>query len=108
MRAISREQIEEMNEQEKQDFVLINVLPRSEFNKAHIRTSINIPLERSDFEDVVEEVAGSRDRDVIVYCANFDCDASQKAARKLDSAGFARVFDYEGGTEDWLKNHPRR
>ncbi|MCG5516796.1 MULTISPECIES: rhodanese-like domain-containing protein [unclassified Ectothiorhodospira] len=43
-------------------------------------------------------VAGGKDRKIVVYCANFDCDASRKAAAKLDNTGFTDVLDYEGGT----------
>ncbi len=105
MQAIDRSQLEAMNGREHEDFVLINVLPREAFQKAHIRTSINVPQEEDDFVDTVEKVAGDRDREVVVYCANFECPASTEAAKKLDAAGFSRVFDYEGGTEDWLNNH---
>lgn len=105
MQPISRTTLEKMNEQQKEDFVLINVLPRDAFRKAHIRTSINIPHENDDFVDRVELVAGGKDRKIVVYCANEDCDASPKAASKLDEAGFQRVYDYEGGTRDWHRNH---
>mgnify|MGYP003626742147 CR=1 FL=1 len=46
-----------------------------------------------------------QDLEVVVYCANFDCPASTDAARKLDEAGFNNVYDYEGGTQDWMENH---
>jgi rhodanese-related sulfurtransferase len=105
MQPISRENLEKMNEQKKDDFVLINVLPREAFREAHIRTSIKIPHEDDDFVAEVEKVAGGKDRKIVVYCAHEDCDASPKAAKKLDAAGFEQVYDYEGGTRDWLQNH---
>lgn len=105
MQPISRETLEKMNEQKKEDFVLINVLPREAFREAHIRTSINIPHEDDDFAKDVEKVAGGKDRKVVLYCASKDCDASPTAARKLDQAGFEKVYDYEGGTRDWLQKH---
>ena len=105
MQPISRATLEKMNEQEKEDFVLINVLPREAFREAHIRTSINIPHEDEDFVADVEKVSGGKDRKVVLYCASKDCDASPTAARKLDKAGFEKVYDYEGGTRDWLQNH---
>jgi len=105
MQSIKRQQLEEMNKSGDRDFVLINVLPREAFNESHIRTSINIPHEESNFEDTVAKVSGSKERDVVVYCASSDCEASPKAAEKLDSAGFSHVYDYEGGTRDWLDNH---
>ncbi|SDK64798.1 rhodanese-like domain-containing protein [Billgrantia gudaonensis] len=103
MKAITRDELKVMNETEHDDFVLINVLPRAAFNERHIRTSINIPAKDENFVEKVEEVVGSKDRKVVVYCANFDCDASPKAARKLEDAGFTQVYDYEGGTQDWFE-----
>jgi len=105
MQAIDRQELEAMNGRNNQDFVLINVLPRDKFLSKHIRTSINIPGDDPNFAQQVEQVAGSKDREIVLYCANFDCPASAEAARKLDEAGFKRVYDYEGGAEDWLKNH---
>ncbi len=102
MKPISRDELKRMNETRHEDFVLINVLSREAFEQRHIRTSINIPVGSDDFAQRVEDVAGGKDRKVVVYCANFDCDASPKAARKLEADGFTRVFDYEGGTEDWF------
>ncbi|MEX2498867.1 MAG: rhodanese-like domain-containing protein [Wenzhouxiangellaceae bacterium] len=103
MKKISRDQLKQMNEQEHEDFVLINVLPRETFNEKHIRTSINIPVANSDFVEQVEAVTGSKQRKVVVYCANFDCDASPKAAKALEDAGFEQIYDYEGGTQDWFE-----
>ncbi|MFC6673069.1 rhodanese-like domain-containing protein [Marinobacterium aestuariivivens] len=105
MQSITRQYLEQMNETDHEDFVLINVLPRETFNEKHIRTSINIPHEADDFTETVEKVAGGKDRIIVVYCANFECPASTKAAEKLDKAGFRQIFDYEGGTEEWLANH---
>jgi len=103
MQALTREELKRMNEVEHDDFVLINVLSPEQFNKQHIRTSINIPHKNADFAETVEEVAGSKDRKVVVYCASVDCDASPTAAGKLEDAGFTQVYDYEGGTRDWFK-----
>jgi rhodanese-related sulfurtransferase len=99
---ISRDQLQEM-EFNKNDFVLVNVLSHEQFNKEHIRNSINIPLETKNFTNQVENVIGNKDRDVVVYCASFDCNASPKAAQKLDEAGFKNVYDYEGGMKDWME-----
>ncbi len=102
MQAINRDELKAM-ENNHEDFVLINVLGADQFNKEHIRTSVNVPVGDDDFVEQVETVAGNKDRNVVVYCANFDCNASPKAAEKLDAAGFTRVYDYEGGTQDWME-----
>lgn len=103
MKTISRDDLKRMNETEHEHFVLINVLPRDAFNREHIRTSINIPVEEPSFLEQVEAVAGSKDRKIVVYCASFECDASPKAVQKLEDAGFTNVYDYEGGTKDWFE-----
>ena len=103
MQPITRDELKRMNETQHEDFVLINVLPKEEFRKAHIRTSVNIPANNEQFVEHVEEVAGGKDRKVVVYCASFDCDASPHAAEKLEKAGFKHVYDYTGGTKDWFE-----
>lgn len=104
MKTLTRNQLKRMNELEHEDFVLINVLPRDTFVDEHIRTSVNVPLEDDDFDKIVERIAGHKNRKVVVYCASHECDASDKAARKLEQAGFSQVYDYEGGTKDWMEN----
>lgn len=105
--SLTRAELKDMNEREHEDFVLINVLPRDEFLKQHIRTSVNIPVTEDNFTELVEKVAGSKDRKIVVYCASFDCDASPKAAKMLEEAGFTQVFDYEGGAKDWFEQKRR-
>lgn len=104
MNTLSKADLKRMNEQQHEDFVLINVLPQKAFNESHIRTSVNVPHQRDDFTEMVETIAGRKDRKIVVYCASFDCDASLKAAKKLEAAGFTKVFDYEGGTKDWFEH----
>ena len=82
--------------------VVINVLDEQYFNQEHIPGSINIPLDSPDFTQRVEEaLSGDRNRPVVVYCANLECTASPTAARWLDEAGFAQVYDYEEGMRGW-------
>lgn len=100
MQTLTTEQLDSMREAHE-DLALINVLPVEKYQKAHIPGSDNIPLESEDFLDQVEDKLDNKDDPVVVYCANTECDASPKAARKLEEAGFSDVYDYEGGTEAW-------
>lgn len=104
MNTITRDQLKHMNEEAHEDFVLINVLSPEAFREDHIRTSINVPVADPEFTERVERVAAGKDRKIVVYCANFDCDASDKAARALEEASFTQVYDYAGGTEDWNRH----
>ncbi len=98
MKTISAEELKDKMER-GDEFTLVNVLSEKQFRKEHIPNSINIPLgeigRRQDELDPKEEI--------IVYCKNFECEASPKAAKKLEKLGFEEIVDYEGGIEDWKR-----
>jgi rhodanese-related sulfurtransferase len=83
------------------DLLLVNTLPPESFDKTKIPGSVNIPQDRDDFVARVEQQAGGKDQKVVVYCASAQCNSSECAAMKLDSAGFTSVLDYQGGAEAW-------
>jgi rhodanese-related sulfurtransferase len=60
---------------------LIEVLDEEEYNKAHIKGAINIPLKRIGTE---AKQKFSEEDEVVVYCSNYDCSASPTAAKKLE------------------------
>jgi rhodanese-related sulfurtransferase len=39
--------------------------------------------------------------EIVVYCSNPDCVASVAAFRMLADDGYAKVWRYAGGLEDW-------
>jgi rhodanese-related sulfurtransferase len=83
---------------------LINTLPAEHFAETQIPNSVSIPGDDADFAGRVEELAGGKNRTVVVYCANEDCDSAPRAARMLEEAGFANVFVYEGGAKAWAES----
>lgn len=79
------------------DLLVINVLDERAFNNCHIKGSVNIPLDQlaarvKDFDQA---------REIIVYCANYECTASDEAYKLLNKMGFERVQVYKGGTKEW-------
>lgn len=78
---------------------IVEVLPRAEYEEAHIAGALSLPL-----EELTEESAAvlDRTRPVVTYCFDFQCDLSPRAAARLETLGFADVYDYEGGKMDWL------
>jgi rhodanese-related sulfurtransferase len=84
-----------------EDFVLVNTLPRDAFAETKLPGAVNIPQEDADFAEKVEQEAGSKDRTVVVYCANMMCDSSTQGAEKLVAAGFTDVYDFEAGAQGW-------
>lgn len=101
---ITREDLAQRMSRQKPDnqarlggYALVNVLKPEAFAKERLPGSINIPQGREqDFEARFD-----KDKEIIVYCASFDCQASPSVARELAQRGFTAVQDYEGGIEDW-------
>jgi rhodanese-related sulfurtransferase len=85
------------------ELTLVNTLGPESFEKTKIPGAINIPLDSSDFAVRVEQEAGGKDKPVVVYCASQQCDSSEKAAKKLEAAGFSAVSRYTGGAAAWQK-----
>ncbi|MEZ5364252.1 MAG: rhodanese-like domain-containing protein [Bryobacterales bacterium] len=100
MKTIDTSQLKEMR-QRNAGLAIVNVLSKEQFEKEHIPDSANIPLTTTDFEQQIRQLAGGKDEPVVVYCASADCDASPKAAKRLDAAGFTAVYDYEAGMRGW-------
>lgn len=81
------------------DMILINVLNEETYIDCHITGSINIPLKR-----LVESVASwEKDKEVVVYCAEVSCDASDKAYQIMVDMGFIHAYCYQGGMKEWFK-----
>src|SRR5436309_1392574 len=77
---------------------LVEVLPPDEYDDEHLPGAINIPLKTLDRETTRQL---DRIKPVIVYCYDYQCDMSPRAAWQLESLGFTRVYDYVAGKADW-------
>lgn len=85
------------NHDRTQGMALVNVLEPKSFQKEHIPGSINIPRgQEHEFETRFD-----KDKEIVVYCASTDCDASPKTAEALSRRGFNNVYDYEAGMKGW-------
>jgi len=78
---------------------VVEVLPAAEYRKEHLPKAVNIPLEHLTPENTKSL---RKDQAVIVYCANYRCDLSARAAWRLESMGFQEVYRYTLGKEDWI------
>lgn len=97
---ITRERIQTIIEN-KENYRLIEVLPAKYYIKAHLPGAINLPLESVD--ESAQEILGSKDTPLILYCANLSCPNSTIAAKKLAALGYTQIFKYAEGKEDWMK-----
>jgi rhodanese-related sulfurtransferase len=78
---------------------VVNVLEPQHYHLGSIQGSLKIPV--SEIESRANEL--DRSREVVTYCAGYQCPASRQAAEKLAAKGF-NVSAYEGGIEEWKKS----
>jgi hydroxyacylglutathione hydrolase len=80
---------------DEQDITLIDIRDKDEYNTEHIKRAKNIPLNQ------IEKNIGKlpRDMDIMVYCQTGG--RSIRAIRKLEVAGFKRLFHMHQGLRGW-------
>jgi rhodanese-related sulfurtransferase len=81
------------------DAQLVEVLPEREYTWAHLPKAVNMPLAGIDGSAKSGLDPG---RPVIVYCHDWLCDLSPRAAHRLSHLGYQDVYDYGVGKMDWL------
>ncbi len=94
MNVISREELKEKLER-GDDFKLVMTLSQWAYNAQHIPGSINIDR----LEDVTKFL--KPEDEIVVYCSDQACIASQVAYRILDGNGYTNIRRYSGGLSDW-------
>ena len=95
---ISRSELKEKIDR-GDDFELVEVLSREQFEDFHLPGAVNIPGD--ELREKAPRMLPDRDREIVVYCANPSCEASPRAAELLTQMGYTDVKDYPGGKEDW-------
>lgn len=101
MQTLTREELKAMIDR-GDDVLLVNVLDPAAFAQAHIPGSHNVPATDQGLDERIRELGASEDSRVVLYCSNFDCNASHAAAKRLEQAGFNDLYRYAGGIEDWM------
>jgi rhodanese-related sulfurtransferase len=83
--------------QKEPGLVVVDVRAAPFFEDCHVAGATNVPLRQ------VEAATGDwpRDRAIVVYCQDRDCEDSAKAALLLARAGFGRVQHFAGGIREW-------
>ncbi len=76
--------------------VIVDALPPMSFAHSHLPGAINMPPEQVDAKRIPD-----RDADIVVYCANPECESSIDTANRLLALGFTNVRHYPGGKNEW-------
>jgi rhodanese-related sulfurtransferase len=74
---------------------LIDVRTPAEYGSIHAGGAINHPMESFN----LEQVPFSKDEEIHVICQSGG--RSMKVCKKMDGAGFTKIFNLEGGTSAW-------
>jgi rhodanese-related sulfurtransferase len=80
-------------------FALVDALPPMSFAHSHLPGAINLPPERVD-ESAARKIPDP-DVEIVVYCANAECESSVETARGLAALGYTHVRHYAGGKAEW-------
>lgn len=100
LKFLSKEGLFELMEN-RENFILVEVLSEEDYNKGHLPMAINIPVDK--LEALAPTMLPDKQQLIVVYCSDFLCTASTGAARFLQSMGYVHVLDYKGGKDDWSK-----
>ncbi len=76
---------------------VINVLSKDSYDDCHIKGSLNVPLK--GLKSAAKK--WSKDQEIVVYCASYQCPASKEAFLILENLGFTNILAYEGGMKEW-------
>jgi rhodanese-related sulfurtransferase len=81
--------------------LFIDARPPDEYAELHISKSLNIypSLLEAGGADQVAGIA--KDREIVVYCGQVNCDLSLRVAEKLQALGFTRVTAFMEGFRAW-------
>lgn len=93
MKLIQREELKELLDGE--DCCVVMVMSRQHYSLAHI------PGSQAVEDWVASHPNPDQEENIVVYCTNELSHASFQAFRKLESLGFAKIYRYAGGLEDW-------
>jgi rhodanese-related sulfurtransferase len=81
-------------------FILVDVLAEMHFAHIHLPASINIPL--VDLRELAPLLFGKEEQ-IIVYCTDVECEASETAAKILMQLDFTDVLVFTGGIRAWVE-----
>jgi rhodanese-related sulfurtransferase len=97
---ISAEQLEQRLQ--KGAFQFWNVLSDKYFNGELIVGSLRVPSDNVGRE--AAQLGLPKSAEIVVYCKDKDCTASDNAADKLQTLGFTNVLVYKGGLVEWKES----
>lgn len=81
-------------------FKLVEALPPKYYEKAHLPTALNLPLDQID--KLAPALLQDKQELIVTYCASDACENSGIAAAHLRKLGYTNVREYHEGKADWI------
>ena len=81
---------------EKQ-FQIIDVRTPTEYQEGHIDNALNVDFKSADFIKKISKF--DRNKTLLIYCRSGN--RSGRASKIMDSLGFTKIYDLEGGFMNW-------
>jgi rhodanese-related sulfurtransferase len=97
-RTISREELHRRMLSAAQP-TLIEALPQKYYADKHLPRALNMPHDQVD--TLAPALLPDKGAEVVVYCANRQCQNSHMAAHRLTALGYTNVAVYPDGKQDW-------
>ena len=98
-KTISRAELKEKLDR-GDDFVLVDTLAEKYHRHSHLPGAINLPVD--EVRGRAPELLPDKDAEIVLYCMDTPCPASDRAARELAAMGYTRVLHYVEGKKDWI------
>jgi rhodanese-related sulfurtransferase len=87
-------------------FVLVDALAPMVYAHSHLPGAINIPPAAIDRDRLAKRIPDLT-TEIVVYCANPNCEDSIATADRLQQVGYTNVRHYPGGKDEWrAAGHP--
>ncbi len=90
--------------QERQDknpnLIIIDTRGGKTFDGVMIKDAVNLPTHDIDNERLAQ-IVPHKDNEVVFYCTNIRCPASELAAYKANSFGYTNLYVFKEGIELW-------
>lgn len=80
--------------------VLIDALAPMVYAHSHLPGAINMPPSAVDAVRCTKRIPNLA-TEIVVYCANAECDDSVVTAQRLQALGYTNVRHYAGGKDEW-------
>ena len=79
--------------------VLVEALPEKYYAANHLPGALHLPHDKVD--TLAAGTLPEKSAEIVVYCANRQCQNSHIAAHRLSVMGYTNVSVYAGGKQDW-------